>query len=72
MTLALPHTALKLDQDGTQPVTLRPGLRAQSVTQTGEVKGDEQQGKGWEPGTAAFSPGPLGIASFPALGVSGI
>ena len=33
LTLALMHSELKLDQDGTQPVTFQPGPRAQSMAQ---------------------------------------
>ena len=44
---------------GTQSATLCPCPRAKATPRKGDVKGDEQRGHGWEPCTAAHSPGPL-------------
>lgn len=45
---------------GTQSATLCPCPRAKATPRKGEVKADEPRGQGWEPCTAAHSPGPLG------------
>ncbi|XDB48837.1 hypothetical protein AB1E18_002420 [Capra hircus] len=44
---------------GTQSATLCPCPRAKATPRKGEVKADEPRGQGWEPCTAAHSPGPL-------------
>ena len=38
---------------GTQPAALCPCPGAKATPRTGEAKGDERRGKGWEPRTAA-------------------